>query len=73
MRNSYELEAMSIYRKIQNNTDEEFNNLKGNPEDYLLNANQKLADEALRLQTKLLGEMVIAGSEKMRLRYNLND
>ncbi|KRN10410.1 dipeptidase [Liquorilactobacillus mali KCTC 3596 = DSM 20444] len=73
MRNSYELEAMSIYRKIQNDTDKYFNGKKDETVKYLENANQKLADEALRLQTKLLGEMVIAGSEKMKLRYNLND
>ncbi|MFT8477373.1 MAG: C69 family dipeptidase, partial [Liquorilactobacillus sp.] len=73
MRNSYELEAMSNYHKIQNDIDKNFNDKGNNSDKYLEEANQKFADEALKLQTKLLGEMVIAGSEKMKLRYNLND
>ncbi|MCP0886287.1 C69 family dipeptidase [Ligilactobacillus sp. WILCCON 0076] len=71
MRNSYELAAMAAYRNIENKTDA---NLTGQDiNSYLEKANQKLADEALKYQTKLLGDMVIAGSEKMKLRYNLND
>jgi len=72
MRNSYELDAMSTYRKIENDTDAELSKHRNIPA-YLEAANQHLADEAMRLQTKLLGDMVIAGSEKMKLRYNLND
>ncbi|MGR3742445.1 C69 family dipeptidase [Companilactobacillus sp. DQM5] len=71
MRNTFELEAMSTYRNIQNTTDEEF--IK-NPDISLLSkANKQLADESFKRQTKLLGEMVISGSEHMKLRYNLND
>ena len=72
MRNSYELEAMSAYRKIENATDADLANHQ-DVTAYLETANQQLADTAMKLQTKLLGDMVIAGSEKMKLRYNLND
>ena len=72
MRNSYELEAMSAYRKIENDTDADLANHQDITA-YLEAANQQLADTAMKLQTKLLGDMVIAGSEKMKLRYNLND
>jgi dipeptidase len=72
MRNSYELEAMSAYRKIENDTDADLTNHQ-DVTTYLEAANQQLADTAMKLQTKLLGDMVIAGSEKMKLRYNLND
>ena len=72
MRNSYELEAMSTYRKIENDTDADLANQQ-DVTAYLETANQQLADTAMKLQTKLLGDMVIAGSEKMKLRYNLND
>ena len=72
MRNSYELEAMSAYRKIENDTDADLTNHQ-DVTAYLEAANQQLADTAMKLQTKLLGDMVIAGSEKMKLRYNLND
>lgn len=72
MRNSYELEAMSAYRKIENDTDADLANHQ-DVTAYLETANQQLADTAMKLQTKLLGDMVIAGSEKMKLRYNLND
>lgn len=70
MRNDYELDAMSAYRKIQNETDAK---LGKDVTAELEEANKKLADKALKLQTKLLGDMVIMGSEHMKLRYNLND
>ncbi|WP_334330446.1 C69 family dipeptidase [Companilactobacillus sp. HBUAS59699] len=70
MRNDYELDAMSAYREIQNQTDA---HLGQNITEELEQANEKLADKALKLQTKLLGDMVIMGSEHMKLRYNLND
>lgn len=73
MRNSYELAAMSAYRKIENDTDAALNQHQADAQEYLAAANQQLADKAMELQTKLLGDMVIAGSEKMKLRYNLND
>ena len=72
MRNSYELEAMSADRKIEIDTDADLANHQDFTA-YLEAANQQLADTAMKLQTKLLGDMVIAGSEKMKLRYNLND
>jgi len=72
MRNDYELDAMSAYRKLQNDTDAAIKDQK-DPMDYLEKANEKLATTAFELQTKLLGDMVIAGSENMKLRYNLND
>lgn len=71
MRNDYELDAMSAYRKIQNETDAAING--ADVSKVLEDANKKLADTALKLQTKLLGDMVIMGSEHMKLRYNLND
>jgi len=71
MRNDYELDAMSAYRKIQNETDAAING--ADVSKALEDANKKLADTALKLQTKLLGDMVIMGSEHMKLRYNLND
>ena len=72
LRNSYELEAMSTYRHIQNQTDQ---NLDGQNDIqlYLQAANDKLANEAFERQNKLLGEMVTLGSAHMKLRYNLND
>lgn len=72
MRNDYELDTMSSYRKIQNETDEAASGQKDITK-YLEDANNKLATDALKRQTKLLGDMVIAGSEHMKLRYNLND
>lgn len=71
MRNTFELEAMSKYREIQNTTDAEF--VKSKDATILAKANQQLADESFTRQTKLFGEMVISGSERMKLRYNLND
>ncbi|WP_125568612.1 C69 family dipeptidase [Companilactobacillus insicii] len=71
MRNDYELDAMSAYRKIQNETDAAISSK--DITNTLEEANSKLADTALKLQTKLLGDMVIMGSEHMKLRYNLND
>jgi dipeptidase len=73
MRNNYVLKAMSIYRKIQNETDADLAQNKTNVQSYLAEANQKLADGAMKQQTALLGKMVTAGSEKMKLHYNLND
>lgn len=72
MRNSYELAAMAAYRKIELDTDAQFSN-QANSTKFLEQANQTLADEAMTRQTKLLGDMVISGSERMKLRYNLND
>lgn len=69
-RNTYELEAMSAYRKIQNDTDAAV--VAGKDAD-LAQANEDLAHEAFTRQTKLLGDMVTFGSEHMKLRYNLND
>lgn len=71
MRNTFELEAMSKYREIQNATDAEFKQSKDVA--TLAKANQELADESFTRQTKLFREMVISGSERMKLRYNLND
>ncbi|WP_125763443.1 C69 family dipeptidase [Companilactobacillus hulinensis] len=72
MRNDYELDTMSSYRKIQNDTDAAISG-QSDIAKFLEDANNKLADDALKRQTKLLGDMVIAGSEHMKLRYNLND
>src|SRR5699024_10038017 len=55
MRNDYELDAMSTYRKIQNDTDKEIAN-QNDAEKYLEEANKKLADVAFEKQTKLLGD-----------------
>ncbi|AVK64699.1 dipeptidase [Lactobacillus sp. CBA3606] len=72
MRNSFDLNAMSAYRQIQHTTDAGLSR-QTKIQTYLAAANQQLADESMRRQTKLLGDMVIAGSEQMKLRYNLND
>ncbi|WP_099974010.1 C69 family dipeptidase [Lactobacillus terrae] len=72
LRDTIELEAMGAYRKIQNDTDAEFSS-SSDVKKYLQNANEKLANESFTRQTKLLGDMVILGSEHMKLRYNLND
>ncbi|APX71757.1 C69 family dipeptidase [Companilactobacillus allii] len=72
MRNDYELDTMSSFRKLQNDTDEKASGQKDISK-FLEEANDKLANDALKRQTKLLGDMVIAGSEHMKLRYNLND
>lgn len=72
MRNTFELEAMSAYHVIQNETDKAFANQK-DAAAFLEAANNKLASESLKRQTALLGQMVISGSEHMKLRYNLND
>ena len=72
MRNDYELDAMSAYRKIQNDTDADISGQK-DIEKYLENANKKLADVAFEKQNELLGDMVTTGSNNMKLRYNLND
>ncbi|MFC6274342.1 C69 family dipeptidase [Levilactobacillus tangyuanensis] len=69
-RNTYELEAMSAYRKIQNDTDAA---IVAGKDANLAQANEDLAHEAFTRQTKLLGDMVTFGSEHMKLRYNLND
>ena len=72
MRNTFELEAMSAYHVIQNETDKAFADQK-DVAAFLEAANNKLASESLKRQTALLGQMVISGSEHMKLRYNLND
>lgn len=71
-RNTFELEAMSTYRGIQNETDKAIAD-QSDVQAFLETANEKLADESLKRQTKLFGDMVISGSEHMKLRYNLND
>ena len=71
-RNTFELEAMSAYRGIQNETDKAIAD-QADVQEFLEAANEKLADESLKRQTKLFGDMVISGSEHMKLRYNLND
>lgn len=71
-RNTFELEAMSVYRGIQNATDKAVAD-QDDVQKFLEAANEKLADESLKRQTKLFGDMVISGSEHMKLRYNLND
>ncbi|MFD1472128.1 C69 family dipeptidase [Companilactobacillus mishanensis] len=71
-RNTFELEAMGAYRQIQHETDAGISG-KNDVQSFLADANNKLANESLKRQTKLLGDMVIAGSENMKLRYNLND
>lgn len=71
-RNTFELEAMSVYRGIQNATDKAVAD-QTDVQKFLEAANEKLADESLKRQTKLFGDMVISGSEHMKLRYNLND
>lgn len=74
LRNTYELEAMSAYRRIQRQADAQVQSDQAMATgDILTQANQALADEALQRQTKLLGEMVTLGSANMTLRYNLND
>ncbi|ANZ69095.1 C69 family dipeptidase [Pediococcus claussenii] len=72
LRNTFELEAMSAYRHIQNQTDKDLAN-QSDLQNYLSVANEKLANESFERQTKLLGEMVVLGSANMKLRYNLND
>ncbi|WP_024746814.1 C69 family dipeptidase [Levilactobacillus namurensis] len=72
LRNTFALEAMGAYRKIQNDTDAAIAD-QSDVTAYLQAANEKLANESFKRQTKLLGDMVIMGSEHMRLRYNLND
>ncbi|MFC4770441.1 C69 family dipeptidase [Enterococcus hermanniensis] len=71
-RNTFELEAMSAYHRIQNETDKAVADQK-DVQKFLETANEKLATESLTRQTKLFGDMVISGSEHMKLRYNLND
>ncbi|WP_407855219.1 C69 family dipeptidase [Enterococcus hailinensis] len=71
-RNTFELEAMSAYHRIQNETDKAVADQK-DVQKFLEAANEKLATESLTRQTKLFGDMVISGSEHMKLRYNLND
>lgn len=73
-RNTFELEAMSSYRKIQHDTDADIKKQSSaGVQKYLEEANNKLANDSLKRQTKLLGDMVTFGSEHMKLRYNLND
>ncbi|GEO73934.1 dipeptidase [Levilactobacillus namurensis] len=72
LRNTFALEAMGAYRKIQNDTDAAIAD-QSDVTAYLQAANEKLANESFKRQTKLLGDMVIMGSEHMKLRYNLND
>lgn len=72
LRNTFELQAMTAYRQIQHEADAAV--VAGeHVEDVLADANQKLADDSVARQTKLLGEMVTLGSANMTLRYNLND
>ncbi|MGX7205525.1 C69 family dipeptidase [Enterococcus pingfangensis] len=71
-RNTFELQAMSAYHEIQNATDKAIAN-QSDVQKFLAAANEKLADESFKRQTKLFGDMVISGSEHMKLRYNLND
>ena len=70
-RNTFALEAMAAYRKIQHETDAAI--VDGADTKILKEANEKLSDESFTRQTKLLGDMVTFGSEHMKLRYNLND
>ncbi|WP_438721236.1 C69 family dipeptidase [Enterococcus sp. AZ103] len=72
MRNSFELAAMSSYHFIQNETDAGLKDAT-DVQAYLETANEKLAQDSLKRQTELLGEMVTSGSNRMKLRYNLND
>ncbi|MGM0169544.1 dipeptidase [Enterococcus sp. AZ135] len=71
-RNTFELEAMSAYHGIQNETDKAVTD-QSDVQKFLEAANEKLAEESFKRQTKLFGDMVISGSEHMKLRYNLND
>ncbi|MBM7711225.1 C69 family dipeptidase [Enterococcus xiangfangensis] len=71
-RNTFELQAMSAYHEIQNETDKALAD-QSDVQNFLAAANEKLADESFKRQTKLFGDMVISGSEHMKLRYNLND
>ena len=63
---------MSAYHGIQNETDKAVAD-QSDVQKFLEAANEKLAEESFTRQTKLFGDMVISGSEKMKLRYNLND
>lgn len=71
-KNTYELEAMSMYHQLQREIDAGVSSAEDISQ-YLTAGNQKLADYALMRATQLLGDMVNFGSNKMKLRYNLND
>ncbi|GCF92535.1 dipeptidase [Enterococcus florum] len=71
-RNTFELQAMAAFREIQIKTDREAMQ-QANIQAFLEKANAQLAEISLQRATKLLGDMVIYGSNHMKLRYNLND
>ncbi|MGG5318135.1 C69 family dipeptidase [Enterococcus sp. AZ072] len=74
-RNTFELQAMSAYHAIQLKAENEISEIEGSEEQqaYLEKVNEELAEAAMERATKLLGDMVIFGSNHMKLRYNLND
>lgn len=72
LKNTFELETMAVFHKIQHETDKAVAGQQ-DVQQFLQAANEKLAKEALQRQTKLLGDMVVLGSANMKLRYNLND
>ncbi|MFV0559776.1 MAG: C69 family dipeptidase [Enterococcus sp.] len=72
LRNTFELEAVAAYRRIQLQTDAAIGE-QTDVQAYLEEANNAIANESFTRQTKLFGDMVILGSEHMKLRYNLND
>ncbi|MGM0216916.1 C69 family dipeptidase [Enterococcus sp. AZ109] len=71
-RNTFELQAMSAFRRIQLKADTEVMNQE-NTQAYLEKVNEELAQVSLERATKLLGDMVKFGSNRMKLRYSLND
>lgn len=67
-KNTFEVEAMSKYRQIQNETDK-ISLGKKNICNYLETVNNRLAEESLKRQLKLFENMIINSVGKMKLRF----
>ncbi|EOH94327.1 C69 family dipeptidase [Enterococcus pallens] len=76
-RNTFVLQAMTAFRGIQAKADQEIKDNKdkssAEKQAYLEQVNEELAKVSMEKATKLLGDMVIFGSNHMKLRYSLND
>lgn len=72
LENDFELNTVASCRSIQLKADKEAMT-QSDIQSYLGSINDQLAELSLKNATKLLGDMVDAGSSRMKLRFSLND
>lgn len=72
MHSAYEQKVVAACRNLQQNADEEVE-LQDDLHSYLEAVNERYAKIAFDETNKLLGNMVLAGTKKMKLSYSLSD